>query len=98
MSKSRASPTEYATERETGTIKTGNDKNKSNIKKWTKLYGPIKKYYTHWNGDRPYRVIITKSSVIIFKKDKNNKYNTPVSKIDKYKNIFIGTNTRKFGE
>lgn len=102
--KLRPSPTQHAADQIIGTIKMGNDKNKwivlpnkLNINKWIKLEGPIKKYYIHWNGDRPYTVLVTLSSIIIFKKDNNDKYTKLVTKIDKYKNIFIGNNTQKFG-
>ena len=105
--KKRLSPGIHASEQSIGTIKIGNNLNKwivlsndSGIKKWIELKSPINKYYTDWNGAKPYLVIMASNTIIILKP--NNKiihdvYDKLVYKINKYKNIFIGTNTNKFG-
>ena len=96
--KLRPSPSLHASEQNVGTIKTGNDKNKwivlptsTGVLKWTKLDGSIKKYKTHWNGEHPYLVIVASNTLIVLKSDKL------VLKVDKYKNLFVGANTNKFG-
>jgi hypothetical protein len=101
-------PSSHASEQSIGTIKTGNDSKKwiilpntSGIKKWICLTNPIKKYKVHWNGERPYMVIIAKNTIIILKShiDDNGKtfFNELILKLDKYKSVFVGSNTPKFG-
>ena len=100
--KIRPSPTAHASEQSIGTIKTGSDFNKwivlannSGIKKWIKLVSPVKKYQVHWNGARPYLVIVAENTIIILKNN-DNKFDELVIKIDKYTNLFVGINTNKF--
>jgi hypothetical protein len=106
--KIRPSPTSHASEQSIGTIKTGNDTKKwivlpntTGVKKWISLTNPIKKYQVHWNGYYPYMVIIAKNTIIILKSHINEKEQTIfdklILKIDKYTNIFVGSNTPKFG-
>lgn len=106
--KIRPSPSIHASEQEIGIIKTGNDSkkwivlpNNSGIKKWTRLENPIKKYQVHWNGDNPYMVIIAQNTIVVLKSnlddDEKNIFNKLVLKLEKYKNIFVGMNTNKFG-
>lgn len=108
----RASPSESATEQSLGTIKKGNDGNKwiilenlNKVKKWIVLDKTVKKYDTIDNGARPFRVIITKNKIIIFKleylysKSKERYYINETIKpivIKKYKNVFIGKNIKKY--
>ena len=90
----RKSPTIHASENKVGDIKKGNDKNnwiileKNNVKKWY-LLGKYKKYYTQDNGERKYKIIINDKHIYVFNE-------TLIYEIKKYKNIFIGKNTKKY--
>lgn len=53
-------------------------------------------YYTHYNGDRPFKVVINGKSLKVyietkFNPDETHEYsNTPIYKIDNFRKIFIG--------
>jgi hypothetical protein len=107
IQKKRPSPDAHASEQQISTIKIGNNSNKwivlennSGIKKWVELKSPVKKYYTICNGAKPYLVIVAENTIIIMKQNNkkfDNVHDKLVYKINKYKNIFPGTNTNKFG-
>lgn len=81
--------------------------NENKTKKWLKLKGKIRKYKTHDNGSRPFLVVISDDKIIVFKKndvyEKSKKSNEKklepwidCLKINKFTNIFIGKNSKKY--
>jgi len=79
----RQSPKESATKFPVGTKKKGIDGNMyivkqfSNSQRWIKLQTQPKGkiYYTHWNGSLPFKVIITKNEVYVYKRNNSDEYN-----------------------
>jgi hypothetical protein len=97
----RKSPTQHASEMNIGTIKNGNDSNywmvmeNNNIKKWY-LLGEYKIYYTIDNGGKPYRIIVSDSSVFVFSGLPH--VHSLIYSVKNYQKIFIGKSTKKYGD
>lgn len=108
----RQSPNESATIFEIGTKKKGNDGNmwivsklSSGIKRWKKVNAmPTKgkKYTTHDNGNRPFRVIVDKDNVHIYtyhiddEDDNDEEIYDNFIKSYKVKKVFIGKSITGF--
>jgi hypothetical protein len=97
----RKSPTQHASETDVGIIKNGNDSKywivleNNNIKTWY-LLGEHKIYYTIDNGGKPYKIIVSDSNVFVFSGLPH--VHSLIYSVKKYLTIFIGKNTKKYGE